>query len=670
MSGPTDGYRGLWCDAQVYGGDGPIIFYKHMLEQIIHVLIESKNLAADDLLLSAIEVGTDKEATLALDALFRRQTVYGMSALISRYPRMGEALQFRMLDHVKVLTPAIRTCATGNDLACRISALKLIALGRQGKLAYLLIENMHHGDEDVSRGAVDAMVALARWVASETRKVQGSPVKTDSHGELLPPANNSYRDLIEQRPEIEATVYRAIDIHRGAYGPELLRAALLLADRPDGKTLSILQTPKHGGQMPMVRRLQQTPASEHVEAFLLAASHMDLRNQFSLVFSRMDEIPVLDALLRRTYWLKDNHLRICMHEVSRGHWLDEGTLKQDIARRPTAEFPLIAEWIAASSHHDAMQDQLLTRLLEKSRDDFAARLRLLRVAARRPAGASVQLLREFFRDGDERLMRMATREILRRRPADYENILMQVMTNAPDSVRRLIGRAIGQSGFDNFWQRFDELDAGTRHTAGRALAKVLPDMTERLGRILTSAPLADRLKAMQIIQELGLAQDLKHVLAQLASDANPKLRSRAVSLLGLTANGMPGPLIDKALNDPDARVRANAVEVIDQHQEEQYLPTLMKLARSRHNRERANALKALHTMRVGTASQQLLAMLRDPQAEHRISAMWALKQVGLWQMLREVASLAKTDGDVRVRRYAVGVIRAVAATMQEKKESA
>jgi HEAT repeat protein len=157
---------------------------------------------------------------------------------------------------------------------------------------------------------------------------------------------------------------------------------------------------------------------------------------------------------------------------------------------------------------------------------------------------------------------------------------------------------------------------------------------------------------------------------QLASDANPKLRSRAVTLLGQSSAGLPQPLINRVLSDPDARVRANAIEVIDPEPGSQYLPILSQLARSRHNRERANAIKALHGMRVDTASQQLIAMLRDVRPEHRISAMWALKEVGLWQMLREVARLAKADGDSRVRRYAVGVIRTIAADIETKKESA
>ena len=45
-------------------------------------------------------------------------------------------------------------------------------------------------------------------------------------------------------------------------------------------------------------------------------------------------------------------------------------------------------------------------------------------------------------------MRMAAREVIRRKPMDYENILLQMMTNAPESVRQVISRSIGQAGFE------------------------------------------------------------------------------------------------------------------------------------------------------------------------------------------------------------------------------
>ena len=157
-----------------------------------------------------------------------------------------------------------------------------------------------------------------------------------------------YAELMAQRPEIEAAIARALDVHRGRHGQDLLRAALLLCDWPGSKTLAILHTAKHGGQSPMVRRLQQPPASEHVAAFLLGGSHGQLRTHFGIVFSHINEAPVLDALLRKTHWLRDQHLQICMHQVTRGAWWSPGELMRDVDRRTPEDAAKVGEWLAAS----------------------------------------------------------------------------------------------------------------------------------------------------------------------------------------------------------------------------------------------------------------------------------------------------------------------------------
>ena len=72
-------------------------------------------------------------------------------------------------------------------------------------------------------------------------------------------------------------------------------------------------------------------------------------------------------------------------------------------------------------------------------------------------------------------------------------------------------------------------------------------------------------------------------------------------------------------------------------------------------------------MKVKSAAGSLQLMLRDERPEHRISAMWALKQIGWWQLLAEVGRLAKEDTNLRVRRYALGVLKGVAASVQANK---
>src|SRR5206468_1207903 len=169
----------------------------------------------------------------------------------------------------------------------------------------------------------------------------------------------SYFEVLNQRPEIEQAIARAMDGHRGAHAADLLRAALLLCDWPGSKTLAILNTTKHAGQSPMVRRLQQPPASEHVDAFLLGATHGQLRSHFGIAFSHIDEAPVLDALLRKTHWLKDHQLQLCMHQVTRGAWWGDAELQRDIERRTPEEAARIGEWVCASGVHDVMQDERL-----------------------------------------------------------------------------------------------------------------------------------------------------------------------------------------------------------------------------------------------------------------------------------------------------------------------
>jgi len=183
----------------------------------------------------------------------------------------------------------------------------------------------------------------------------------------------------------------------------------------------------------MVRRLQQPPASESVESFLLGASHGQLRSHFNITFSRINEAPVLDALLRKTHWLKDHQLETCMRHVTRGVWLGEQELMYDIERRSPSDAARIAEWIACTGVHDVVQDERIERLRNHAMTDFAARLNVLRVGIKRKRGASVKLIQSYLTDPDERLMRMAAREIIRRKPADYENMLLQMMTSAPES---------------------------------------------------------------------------------------------------------------------------------------------------------------------------------------------------------------------------------------------
>lgn len=633
-----------------------------MIERLIESLVQSKNEAADDVLLEALRLGSATEQAAVLSGLIRRATVRGLGGVVGAFDRLDEPLQLTVLANIRAFYHTLRECGRSPQLQLRQSAMKLIALGRLGKLSYVLSENLHQADPALSKAATEALVALARWVAGESRNLQRGEAEPGAAQPATAAQDRAarYKALVDQRGEIEATVARAMDIHRGKHGQDLLRAALLLSDWPGSKTLAILHTTKHGGQSAIVRRLQQPPASEHVEAFLLGATHGQLRSHFGVVFSHIDEAPVLDALLRKCHWLKDAQLQLCMHQVQRGVWWIDAELQRDLARRTPSDAARIAPWLTASGISDIVQDERLERLRAHAGEDFATRLAIMRTAAARKRGASVGLLRNFLNDPDERLARMAAREIARRRPPDFEGALLGAMSASAPSVRRVISRAVGQSGFEHFWQRYDHLPRATRKQAGRAMFKILPDAMQRLQRRLQAGAPDQRLKAMQITSDLELAPILKSTLLQLVSDPNAKVRSKVVTLLGTIQGIGPEVLVERLINDTDSRVRANVIEVLESRKDARLVPLLAQRARTGGGRERANAIKAMHGMKVQTASTQLATMLHDPRPDHRISGMWALRQIGWWQLLSNVGLMARQDGDPKVRRYAMTMLRSIA----------
>src|SRR5262249_47585379 len=222
----------------------------------------------------------------------------------------------------------------------------------------------------------------------------------------------------------------------------------------------------------------------------------------------------------------------------------------------------IAQWIGSSGMHEAVQDDRLGILAEHAVAEPAARLQILRVAASRRRAGSLQLLKKFLADPDERIARLAAREYIRRRPPETDGTLLQLMATAPDSIRRVVGRAVGQTAFDQYWNRFERLDRATRKQAGRAMLKVVPDAVARLARKLGGGPTDQRLQALLMTQELSLGGELRDALTDLTRHPNPKVRSKAILVIGELPSTGPDLVLDRVLIDEDPRVRANAIEVL------------------------------------------------------------------------------------------------------------
>ena len=75
-----------------------------------------------------------------------------------------------------------------------------------------------------------------------------------------------------------------------------------------------------------------------------------------------------------------------------------------------------------------------------------------------------------------------------------------------------------------------------------------------------------------------MADGLRESLIQLCADANPRIRSKAITVIGEVPAAPNNLLIERLMQDTDVRVRANAVEVLEGRGDPEFIPILTQKA--------------------------------------------------------------------------------------------
>jgi HEAT repeat protein len=168
-----------------------------------------------------------------------------------------------------------------------------------------------------------------------------------------------------------------------------------------------------------------------------------------------------------------------------------------------------------------------------------------------------------------------------------------------------------------------------------------------------------RFKAVAMVREMGLASYFEPRLIELTSDLNSRVAASATAALGVASdNQATVDSLKAAMEYPDDRVRANAVESLSQMgRAGEARDLLLTMAKGRGNRSRANALKALMEMPAVDALPAMVSMLMDPDPRHRISALWVVERLELARLGHGVGKLARFDTDPAVKRRALRVLR-------------
>ncbi len=248
------------------------------------------------------------------------------------------------------------------------------------------------------------------------------------------------------------------------------------------------------------------------------------------------------------------------------------------------------------------------------------------------------------------------------------------LTRSPhESVRQIARQEEGR-----------RLGCGTGWSAGVALREAMMQdregTLERIRRLAREGPVEERAAVLLAARRAGLAEELEEDLAELLAAGTPgRVAATAATLLGDARSPRAVAALKDALGSPDARVRANVVQSLGRiatRERQGPAATLVRqLADERtpihDHRTRANLVRAMIEAQPDTrprALDELVAMLGDHRAGHRLAAVWLagrclagerrrrLAESMPWRVSARLERLASEDDDERVRARAAACV--------------
>lgn len=205
---------------------------------------------------------------------------------------------------------------------------------------------------------------------------------------------------------------------------------------------------------------------------------------------------------------------------------------------------------------------------------------------------------------------------------------------------------------DEFAKNFEALDQDTVYNVLKKLGE-LEDSTF-IPRVLPLLKHQDSdlaALAAETLGKIGNATCVASLIEMFQPSAPARMKACVLSSLSRIATSKDSieEIVAHGLGDPDSRVRANAVELVERLHLSGIARQLVPMLGDQDNRVRANVLKALwssHDRRLLTSSLQ--EMIKSPNRWMRISAAFVLQHIECEEQLSLLAQLlADSEPDVQ-----------------------
>ncbi|MEM9345299.1 MAG: HEAT repeat domain-containing protein [Planctomycetota bacterium] len=614
------------------------------IRDILPAILTQRNEVIDQALSAALPYAMPEELTDLGLAMLHRGKANGVEALINEYHRLPSLLQQRLVERADQFSTSIRRAA-GRSENGATNALTIIERAGSARLAYLATALCRHSEPEIREHAGRCITALARRAATSEAPDQPPHLDAVSTKYLV--------DAIEQ----------AIVLYSRHENPALLAALLWLQPRPMPEAKAALSQPEHAAVRPLKQLISSSPdQATRRSLFALIGTHQ-LADSCREALATANTQQRLAEPLELGHGLSMPATRAGMRKIAHPHthWPDA----QQVQKMPEHARRWLPKYLDAISPDDP-QEQVIRLTPLASKTDAGTRLAVLRrllVLAHpetpddQPAANNAKdTLAVLTRDPVPAIARTALWHLVQTEYAGLPRILADLVNSRHESIRRVAAQQLAPLGFERFWKSWPKLDPKRRIAAGRALIKIDNDFHRHLGSRLASRDPDTRIRALVIIAALNQGSFFEDALLELCTSEDKKVVASAVKALSGCTSDAAHQTLELAMEHEDTRIRANAIEALGHTQAAANLDKLLHYAQDTEQRPRANAIKALLELRAKDALPSLTRMLGDNRANHRISALWLVDELGILQLARLVAEMSLNDTDEQVKQRAGQVI--------------
>jgi hypothetical protein len=441
---------------------------------------------------------------------------------------------------------------------------------------------------------------------------------------------------------------------------ELFLAAAVLAARPGRRLERLFADPRHAVLF-SIRRVVQRVDHPLVRHNLLRWLTTDpLRSPAARSLHRVHGTRQYADVLECSHLLLQPLRRRVMRRVDRpAHCLPD--LKTAMTLPPDAQVDLVRYVRAMPTSGVVRRERLVDCAALPSP---TARLYALLGLLGDDSDHAMHLVQAMSTDTDEAVASLAAGRLLDAQQPPGEELVRALEASAHPRIASRATVVAAGAGVDAFFERWLRLaDADRVAIAYRLLPTRRVSLVSGLRTALSHGGREEQLAAISLASRLGVTGVLELALIDSVAGQNARVASAAVGALAMVLAQAGGPdgsrharnALQRALDHPDVRVQANALEAVTRH-DRAAIDCLGDRLDSRDNRLRANAVRAVLRRGRRDGARELRTMLGDDDPLHRVSAIWVARQTREGRVSGELRRIADQDSVAEVRRRAAAAL--------------